>query len=70
MASSKMIKKWIGDKKKTVTRLTKDLQATNARIKKLEGDLKKAAAKEKAAAAKKKAPAKKKKTAKKKSRRR
>ena len=69
MATSKLIKKWIGDKKKTVARLTKDLQAAKTRIKKLEADLKKAAAKEKAAP-KKKAPAKKKKTAKKKSRRR
>jgi hypothetical protein len=64
MASSKLIKKWISDKKKTAARVDRELKATKARIKKLEGDLKKAVAKEKAAAAKKKparkAPAKKK----------
>lgn len=58
MASSKQIKNWITAKKKTAVKLDKELKATKARIKKLEGDLKKAVAKEKAAAAKKK-PAKK-----------
>ena len=61
MASAKLIKKWIGDKKRTAVKLDKELKATKARNKTLEGDLKKAAAKEKAAAAKK--PAKKKKAA-------
>jgi hypothetical protein len=61
MASSKLIKRWINDKKKTAARLDKELKAAKARIKKLEGDLKKAVSKEKAAAAKK--PVKKKKAA-------
>ena len=65
MASSKLIKRWINDKKKTAARLDKELKAAKARIKKLEGDLKKAVAAEKKkpvkkAAPKKKAPAKKK----------
>ncbi len=60
MASSKLIKRWISDKKKTVARIDKELKAARERIKKLDSDLKKAVAKEKAAAAKKKAVPKKK----------
>ena len=70
MASSKQIKCWITVKKKSTAKLEKELSATKTRVKKLEGDLKKAEAKEKAAAkkkpAKKKAAPKKKAVAKKK----
>ena len=55
MASSKMIKRWIGDTRKKVARLDKELKAAKARVAKLGGDMKKAAA-----AAKKKKAAKKK----------
>ena len=61
MASSKQIKIWIAAKKKTAVKIDKEIKATKAQIKKLEGDLKKAVSKEKAAAAKK--PVKKKKSA-------
>ena len=53
MASSKQIKLWIAGKKKTVVRLEKEIKAAKAKIKKLEGDMKKAAAREKAAPKKK-----------------
>ena len=60
MATSKQIKLWIAAKKKSVVKLQKELNAAKARIKKLEGDMKKAVAAEKKAAAKKKAATKKK----------
>jgi hypothetical protein len=52
MASSKQIKLWIASRKKAVAKMGKE-------IKKFEGDLKKAVAKEKAAPKKKPAPKKK-----------
>ena len=59
MASSKQLKKWIASNKK-------NLVAIQKKIKKFEGDLKKAEAAEKKAAARKKAVSKKKSPAKKK----
>ncbi len=60
MASSKQIKNWITANKKKSAGLEKDLKAAKARLKKLEGDLKKAVVKEKEEAAKLKAKVKKK----------
>jgi histone H1/5 len=77
MATSNMIKKWIRDRQNTVAKLEKEIGAAKTKTKKLEGDLKKAVAREKAAPKKrvvkkakpkKKAPAKKKARPKKKKR--
>ncbi len=54
MASSKMIKRYISDAKKKAARLDKELKSAKDRIKKLEGDMKKAVAAEKTKAAPKK----------------
>ena len=70
MATSKMIKRWIAGKRKTVSKLERELNAAKVRIKKLEGDMKKAVAREKTKPKKKPAKKKaKKKTAKKKKKR-
>jgi len=60
MATSKQIKYQIAVAKKTSARLLKELNAAKARIKKLEGGLKTALAKEKAKPGAAKKPAKKK----------
>jgi len=46
MATSKMIKRWIAGKRKTTVKLEREIGAAKTRIKKLEGDLKRAVARE------------------------
>jgi hypothetical protein len=66
MATSKQIQFRLRLAKKTLTKVTKDLTATKARVKKLEAQLKKAKAAEQAKKARKKKPAARKRPAKRK----